>query len=155
MNAVDTVKTLVVALQSGDMELAAQTLSDDFTSSGFTPKPVNKGVFLGMQSELLTAMPDFSYNLAEARQEGDGVQAFISITGTHTNDLVLPMFGVRAIPATGIAVTLPQSHVTYQVDNNRVTAMRLEVLSGGGIAGLLQQVGAEIPLLSRERDLSE
>ncbi len=82
MSTVETVKALVTALQSGDMELAAQHMSEDCIVSGLTPNPLTREEFLVLQSELLAAMPDFSYNLSELRAEGDKVTGLIAITGT-------------------------------------------------------------------------
>ncbi|MBV9231408.1 MAG: hypothetical protein JOZ18_19010, partial [Chloroflexi bacterium] len=63
MSAVETVKTFVTALQSGDMELAAGIASGEFVVSGLTPALLDKGEFLAIQSELLAGISDFSYNL--------------------------------------------------------------------------------------------
>ena len=84
MNAIDTVKTCITALQSGDIELAAGILSDDFLLTGLAPNPLRKNELLALQGELLTAMPDFSYNLAGIHQEERDVIALTQITGTHT-----------------------------------------------------------------------
>jgi hypothetical protein len=96
-------------------------------------------------------MPDFSYNLTDVKRGGADVQALISISGTQTNDLSLPMVGLQPIQATGLAIDLPQTRVVYQVEEGQVLAMEIERVVGGGLTGLLQQVGAELPLLERER----
>src|SRR5436309_6871794 len=101
MNAIDTVKTCITALQSGDIELAASILSDDFLLTGLTPNPMRKNELLALQGELLTAMPDFSYNLAGIHREERDVIALIQITGTHTRDLTLSVLGLPTIQATG------------------------------------------------------
>lgn len=145
MSIITTVKTLITALQSGDMEMAASIMSDDFLISGLTPRPLNKGEFLALQSELLGAMSDFSYNLDQVQQQGNETNALISITGTHTADLSLPLFGLQSIPATGIAIVLPQVSCDFQVDGDKVVGVRVEQIPGGGLSGLLQQIGAELP----------
>lgn len=150
MSNIETVLTFITALQSGDIELAANSMADNFTMSGFAPKPLDKNEFLLMQSKLLAAMPDFSYNLSEPRETEDGnVQALVQITGTQTNHLDLSSLGIQPIQATGLAVTLPQVHMTYHVQNEKLTAMQFESVPGGGLAGLLQQVGAELPVAPR------
>lgn len=151
MSAIDTVNTLLTALQSGDMELAANTLSDDFTMSGFAPKTLNKNQFLVTHSNLLAAMPDFSYNLSSEQVEANGeVQTEIEITGTQLNPLTLPILEVQTIPETGLAVTLAQTQTTFKVNSeNQVTSMAMQPVVGGGFEGLLQQVGAELPIEQR------
>ncbi|HZO76248.1 MAG TPA: nuclear transport factor 2 family protein [Ktedonobacteraceae bacterium] len=144
MNTTTTVKTLITALQAGDMEMAASIMSDDFLISGLTPRPLNKGEFLAFQSELLGAMPDFSYSLDQI-QQGNEVTALIQITGTHTGNLSLPLFGLRSIQPTGIAIVLPQVPCEFQVDDGKVVGVRVEQVPGGGLSGLLQQIGSELP----------
>ena len=155
MSAVETVKTFMTALQSGDMELAASIASDEFVVSGLMPALLDKGEFLAIQSELLAGIPDFSYNLEDVHREGEEVSALIQITGTHTNDLSLPMLGLPVIPATGLSIDLPQVHVVYQVEDGKVMGMEVESEPGGGLPGLLQQVGAELPLSPRERTMAD
>ncbi len=149
MSASVTVKTLVTTLQSGDMAFAANSMSDDFFITGFAHIPLNKTEFLAVQSELCAAMPDFSYNFSNEHHQKNEVQALIQITGTQTNDLNLPMFGIPVIPATGLAISLPQVHVMYLTENEQVTQMRMETVAGSGLAGLLQQVGSELPVPAR------
>jgi hypothetical protein len=147
VSATETVKTLITALQSGDMALAADSMTNDFFVSGFAHLPLNKTELLAVQSELCAALPDFSYNLSNEQEQNGEVQALIQITGTQTNDLNLPMFGIPVIPATGLAVSLPQVHSAYRVQGNKVAEMRME--TGSGLAGLLQQVGTELPVSPR------
>ena len=149
ISATDTVKTFITALQSGDMEVAANKMADDFTMSGFAPKTLNKNEFLVMHSKLLAAMPDLSFNMDEPQEENDEVKALVQITGTNLNDLDLSILGIQPILATGLAVILPQVHVTYHVKDDHVTSVQFESMPGGGIDSLLQQVGAELPLQPR------
>jgi hypothetical protein len=148
---VETVMTFMTALQSGDLELAARVSSIDLVVSGLLTRPLGQSEFLALQGELLTAMPDFSYNLTDVKRSGEDVQALISISGTQTNDLSLPMVGLQPIQATGLTIDLPQTRVIYQVEEGHVLAMEIERVVGGGLSGLLQQIGAELPLLERER----
>ncbi|HLG66074.1 MAG TPA: hypothetical protein VKY19_29420 [Ktedonosporobacter sp.] len=90
-------------------------------------------------------MPDFSYNLDQVQQQGSKVTALIQITGTHTGNLSLPLFGLRSTQPTGIAIVQPQVPCEFQVDAGKVVGARVEQVPGGGLSGLLQQIGAELP----------
>jgi predicted ester cyclase len=156
MEAIDVVKTFITALQSGDMELAAHTMTDDFKTSGLLPgRELNARELLALQSELLVAMPDFSYNLTDLQEEGDEVKALVQITGTQTGDLSLTLLGLRTIPATGIAIDLAQLSTRYRVADDKVLEMHVDAQPGGGLTGLLQQVGGEIPLLTRDKTFND
>ncbi len=155
MNAAETIETFMTALQSGDLELAASVMIDDFTLIGFTPEALSGREFLALQSDLLAGMPDFSYHLSAVQQEDGRVRALIQITGTQRNDLTLAPLGLQTIPATGLAVDLPQVPVEYSVVNGRVAKMALETVPGGGLSGLLQQLDAELPVLPREKEIAD
>ncbi len=147
MSVTETVKTFMTALQSGDMETAANVMADDFRFFGWTQQPLNKGQFLAVQSRLLVAMPDFSYNMSDVQKEhGRGATAFIQMTGTHINALDLPLPGFLPIEATGLSASLPQVPVHYTFEGNTLREMSVEEVPGGGLTGLLQQIGNEVPL---------
>jgi hypothetical protein len=142
----EIVQTFITALQSGDMDLAAQYMTDDFVFEGWTPQPLNKGEFLALQSELHAAMPDYAFNVSEVHEQNGVVSALMQITGTHTQTLSLPMFGIPLVPYTGTFVVLPQEHVQFVMADGKVAQMRVETVPGGGLAGLLQQLDTELPL---------
>jgi len=149
MGATEIVKTLITALQSRDMEVAANAMSDDFVVRGWTPFPLDQANFLATQSALLDAIPDFSYNLSDVHKAGNGVEALIQVTGTQTDDLILPMHGMPPFLATGLAIDLPQVKVRFLLKEHKVSEMNIESIPGGGLAGLLQQVGTELPVAPR------
>ena len=153
MSPVDVVKTFITALQAGEMEEAARYMTDDFVERGWTPLPMEGQAFLAMMSALRNALPDFSYNLSETREQGDDeVEALIAITGTHTRDLALPEFGLPLIPYSGVAVYLPQTPSQYRVKEQRIAEMLVETIPGGGLTGLLQQIDTELPIPPRLGD---
>jgi hypothetical protein len=149
VSTVETVNALVTALQSGDLELAASLLSEDCTVSGFASEPLKREGFLALQSQLLAAMSDFSYNLSQVHAEGKNVHGLITITGTNTNNLELPEFGLRTIPATGLQVALPQVPCSWRVRHEVVEKIDMEEVPGGGLTGLLQQIGSELQVAPR------
>ncbi len=145
----ELVKSFITALQSGDFDLAATLMSDDFIAGGFTPDPLDKGEFLAMQSELHDAMPDYDFHFSDIQEHDNGTEALIQITGTHNRDLELAMFGLPLIPATGLAIDLPQVHTQYRVSDGKIAEIRFESVPGSGLPGLLQQIGTELPILPR------
>jgi hypothetical protein len=79
--------------------------------------------------------------------EGNRVRATIQITDTHTNDFQVLLFGFPPIPATNNSVLLPEEHWEYAVKGNKIAFIREEQVSGGGIAGILEQLGVDIPIV--------
>jgi hypothetical protein len=152
MNKIEIVRTFITALQSGDAEVAANCMADQFIFAGWLHEPLSKVQFLEVQSRLLDAMPDFTYNLSDEREVGNSVEAWTQIMGTQLHDLLLPSLNVPFIQATGNSISLPQSHTTFTFDQEKIAQMMVESVLGGGLAGILQQLGRELPLEARIRD---
>jgi hypothetical protein len=97
-------------------------------------------------------MPNLSYHfhdlpeVAERLGEGNRVRATIQITGTHTTDFQVLILGFPPIPATNKSVLLPEEHWEYAVKGNTIAFIRVEQVTGGGIAGILEQLGIDIPI---------
>jgi hypothetical protein len=155
MNRIETVKTFITALQSGDTNVATNCMSDQFTFAGWLHEPLPRCQFLEVQSRLLDAMPDFSYNLSGAQEIGDSVWTWTQIMGTQSHDLLLPTLGVPFIQATGNAISLPQTRTSFTFEQEKIAHMMVETLLGGGLAGILQQLGRELPLEARIRDFAQ
>jgi ketosteroid isomerase-like protein len=145
MSAVEIVKEGIAALDAGDMTKLADMLAEDMVFAGPTPQPVGKREYVGLQSALKAAMPDWMLNATDLKEDGDQVTAELAITGTHTAELKLPMPGMPAVPATGKKVTLPKQKATFTVKDGKISRREVEVQPGGGVSGVLAQLGVEMP----------
>lgn len=145
MSATDVVKAGLAAAEAGDFKKMGDLLADDMTFVGPVPEPVGKREFLGLQSALVSAMPDFKFNPSDFKESGDMVTAMIQITGTQTHELNLPMPGIPKIPATGKHVSLPEELTTFTVRNGKVVMIESESSPAGGVMGMLTQLGVPIP----------
>ena len=70
------------------------------------------------------------------------------ITGTQTGELNLPLPGVPKIPASGKHVSLPKEKNTVTVKNGKISRFEAEVVPGGGVMGILAQLGVPIPQMA-------
>jgi predicted ester cyclase len=143
MSKTETVKAFSSALEYRDFDKAASYLSDDFTLSGPMPQPVGKNEFIGIQSAFQRAFPDWKFNLHEVEEHDDTVTGAVQITGTHTEDLVLP--GMPPIPATHKEVSLPEEHLVYTFEDDKIASLASDNVPGGGAPGVLQQIGVQMP----------
>jgi predicted ester cyclase len=143
--AVETVKGFVAALEARDWHRVARHVTGDFVFSG-PPQPLRNDGFLALMRALGTALPDWSFNLHDVQHDPGGtVSAKMQITGTHTGPLALPMFGLPEIPASGKRVSLPEDRVEFVPAADNIAAIAIIPAPGGGIAGLLEQLGARLP----------
>lgn len=154
MDAQEIVKTFITALQSGAIDMAAQYMTDDFKLVGWTQQSLDRGEFLALQMQLDAGMPDFSYNLSDLHTHDNEVRALIQIAATHTGELAFPQLGIPTIEMTGQAIGLPQVAVEFVLSDGKVAEMKMQAVPGGGMEGLLQQLG-DVAIAPRIEDINQ
>jgi predicted ester cyclase len=145
MSAIEMANKLLQAIEANDTMAAAKFLSDDFTFSGPVPQPISGGEWLAMQQSLSKAFPDWKFNAADLREEGDKIRGTVQITGTQKGELDLSALGMPNVPATGKAVKLPREEITLTVSNGRFTSLNTAATEGAGVMGILSQLGVKVP----------
>ena len=145
MDAKTTVEALMNAVQAGDFAKAKTLMSDDFMFSGPTPQPINADAWMGMSASLKKAFPDLDYHFHVHSVEGDVVQLAAELKGSHHGDLDLTAMGMGMIPATHKSFANPHEHGTATVKDGKVTSWKVESTPGGGVMGILAQIGVKPP----------
>ena len=145
MSNTDLVKSVLAAFEAGDAKKAESALSDDMVFAGPVPQPIGRAEFIGLQGALVAAIPDWKFNAADFKEQGDKVTLKVHISGTHTKPLTLPPMGIQALPATGKHVQLPYEVLNVTVKNGKATRIDAEHVDGGGVPGLLAQLGVKMP----------
>jgi predicted ester cyclase len=146
MNAVETVHAVLAAIEASDWERARSQLADTFTFSGAVPEPISPDAWLGIHRAFAAAMPDFSFNASDLREEESRVFGQVQLTGTQTRELALPLPGFAPLPPTGKRVSLPAEGFTATLRDGRLVNYEVARVTGGGLPGILAQLGATIPL---------
>jgi predicted ester cyclase len=137
----DPVKRMVAYLEAKDAVRAATYMCDDFQFSGFGSDPLNKEQFVSLMKTLFTAIPDWSYHPRELRSSGDSVRFRTQVTGTHSGMIVGLNPGMAPIAATSKRIELPQDQVECTVRDGKVATMKVASQAGGGISGIVAQIG--------------
>lgn len=145
MSALETLTAEIKAIEAGDWQRARSLLADDYTFSGAVPEPIGPDAWLAIHRAMSAAMPDFSFNLSGARESGNKVFAQVHITATQTREMTLPIPGLKPIAPTGKHVALPAEDIAATVANGRITNLEVSPVAGGGVPGMLAQLGATIP----------
>lgn len=153
--AEDIVKTFMTALEAKDFDTASSLLSDDLVFSGWTPRPLDKSQFLTLMGGLKEGIPNLAYHFhtvhdihdVHERQQDSRVKATIQLSGAQTDGFVLPPLGLPPIPQMARAVSLPVEHWNYTVEGDQITRIAVERVEGGGIQGVLQQLGVDVPII--------
>ena len=145
MSAEEITRAIYAAVEARDWDAFASYLSDGMELSGPTPEPISGEQWVELHRILSVAFPDWSFNLSDVQVTGNVARTTHQITGTHKGDLDLSSMGMPVIPATGKAVKLPVEHANVTVEGGKVIRVHAEVPAGGGVPGILQQLGVEMP----------
>ena len=145
MSNIDVFKAGLAALEARDKKKVDELVADDMVFAGPVPQPIGKHEFLGLQFALIDAMPDWKFNASDFKEEGDKVMAKGHISATQTAPLNLPAMGIQSFPATGKHVQLPYEPLTATVKNGKLTRLEAAHVEGGGVMGILTQIGVKMP----------
>ena len=143
MSNTEIVHTGMKAWESNDADKLSPLVAEDFIMTGPTPQPLGKADFIGFMHVLLSAFPDFAFNVSRFEANGDSVIAYSHITGTHTGTLALP--GLPPIPASGTKVALPEEVQTYTLKNGKLQSLVTDARPDAGVMGMLSQLGVALP----------
>ncbi len=145
MDAISMIKSGLAGMEMGQPGKMSEILADDMVFAGPVPEPVGKREFVGLQTAMVAAMPDWKFNATDFKQNGDQVTASFQITGTQTRELNLPMPGFPKVPASGRHVSLPREPITITLKNGKVNRLESASVPGGGVPGVLAQLGVQMP----------
>jgi hypothetical protein len=145
MNTQELAQAIEAAFGARDLDAVAGYLSEDFQFSGPTPEPVGKAKYIGLTRTLLAAFPDINFNARTAGVEGDVIKTTSQLTGTHTADLDLTPMGMGVIPPTGKSFSNPLEEGEMKVRDGKVVSWEIERTDGGGLVGILAQIGVQPP----------
>lgn len=141
----DIVLEYMAALGAHDFATCASYLTDDFTFTGLMSEPLGRTEFLALEQAFYRAMPDCSYFVSNVEAEDEIVRATVQRKGTHTGELTLPISSLPSIPATGKTLYLPAEPFEYGIDKDKIMYIEVWPVPGGGIEGLLSQLGITLP----------
>lgn len=146
MNTISIVKEALAATEAGDLKKLDGLVADDFVFAGPVPQPLGKREFMGLMAALIKGLPDWKFNGSDWKESGDQVTTVFQITGTQTGELSLPMPGAPAFPPSGKKVALPKEPTSFTVKNGKLSRLDASVSPMGGLAGVMSQLGLELPM---------
>lgn len=152
MSATDTVRNFINALEANETEATTKALADNFMFSGWTPQPLNKKQFLDMISEIKEGIPSLMFNLhnlneQDSIEQGATVTGNIQVAGYQSDSFEIIVLSLPIIPQLGKSVSLPVEDVTFIVQGEQIARMMVKRAPGGGIEGLLHQLGTDSPII--------
>jgi hypothetical protein len=145
MSNLETAKKVADLLESRDLKGLQALLADDFRAKG-AAIVLTKQQTLGYLQIFFTAFPDHRFNFTDFEEKEGLIYCTGQETGTHKGVLDLNPFGMPVLlPPTGKSFKLPESVFTFRVVGDQVTYYSEEAVKGGGLAGILDQLGVKLP----------
>jgi|CZKP01.1.fsa_nt_gi hypothetical protein len=139
------VESFFNAIEKNDFTTAESYLSSNFKVTGVGPDPLGAKEFLGVHKAFNKGMPDFKFNYKIGNVKNNIVETKVKLTGTHFKEMPAPIPGLHNIPATNKTLRMPEEKVTFTIKDNKIEKLHLESVPGGGLPGVLKQLGVEIP----------
>lgn len=145
MHNLQVAKKFAGFLESEDLQGLLEFLADDFRAKGAT-RELTKQQALGYLQIFFIAFPDHRFNFADFEEKGDLIQCTGQETGTHLGILDLKPLGMPvSLPPTGKSFKLPKTTFTFRIAGDKVVYYGEEAIRGGGLAGILEQLGVKLP----------
>ncbi|MGE5401981.1 MAG: ester cyclase [Ignavibacteriales bacterium] len=145
MKPADMVEEFLTAIEKNNFPRAESYLSENFKVTGVGPEPLGMREFLGVHRALGKGMPDFRFNYRIVKEKGNKVNLTVKITGTHSMEMPAPVPGLKNIAPTNKTVTMPEEPLEITVSGSKIEKLQLEHVTGGGLQGILRQLGVKMP----------
>lgn len=156
MDKTEIVEQWVRAVEQGDTETLERITSTDFVfEHGAAPAPMDRRTFLRTVRALHNAFPDWRFNASEFDEWEHEVRSPVHITASHRGDLDLSFLGLPRIAATGKQIHLPREAGRWHVEDGKVVGHQVRAVPGGGLTGILEQIGAQPPPAGESVDFEE
>ncbi len=155
VSSIDLVKGWISGFESGNRDYLQEHSTRDMLVSGAAPQTIPLQTLLELYPHIRTAFPDLRMNASDFKQVGERVTCTVRITGTHTGVLNFPLMGVFGFQPTGKTVRLPAEQNTFTIRDGKVARLEVQKVEGGGIPGILEQIGASTTQPIKPRNIEE
>ena len=150
MNPREIVQALLDSVQRGDFQKARFLVSKDCRFSGPVPEPIKREAWMRINKNLKKACPNLDYHFHVDRVdglEGNVVKISAELKGTHSGVLDLSPVGLGVTPATHKSFASPHEHYRVTIKHDKVASWVVEPIEGGGLMGILGQLGLPVPTM--------
>jgi predicted ester cyclase len=143
--SVEEVAREFVSRMTDEAAVQAMLSADATVSGGVLPAAMPAMEAFRMIGGLQAGFPDIHFEPQKVSVNGDQATVDVQITGTNSGAVSLPLPGMTgSIPPTGRKVSVTDRFV-ITVRGDKVSQMHVDSPSGGGVAGILEQLGVNRP----------
>jgi hypothetical protein len=146
MENIDVVKAYFEALDSDQMELAAQYLSDNYQLVDFTPQPMDREAMFALLNLFKAALPNLKHSLSNIREEEHVVKLTVQLSGINSGHLDLRNMGIGVVPRSRKFIIFPNGNYEMTVQNGKISTERdvSPVSPNRRLPGMLKALGVNI-----------
>jgi hypothetical protein len=132
-------------LEAKDLNGLDDVLAENFRTEGPNAE-LNKQQAINYLRTLFTAFPDMNFGFRYFEQKQYLVTCDVHQKGTHTGFLDLTPIGLPVlVHPTGKTFDLPVGGFVFGVENGKIIFFSESIREGGGLTGILAQLGVKIP----------
>jgi hypothetical protein len=135
----------LLAIEEGNLRRVADLLADDMVFCGPVPQPLSRDDYLAIISGLRSAIPDWKFHFYNVEVDGRFISLVTQITGSHNCTLPAIFPGMTMHPPSGLTFKLPVERMEFALEGDRIARIHVDPVSGGGFAGILEQLNILLP----------
>jgi len=125
------VKDVFTNLSKGNAEMVESNFSEDFRATVLS-NPVDKKQYIMAFKSLKKGIPDLEINVADVKEEGNTVHAWLNLTGTHSGEIPALIPGIKQLTPSGKRVKAENVEVEISLKDDRIREIR-SVQTGKGV----------------------
>ncbi len=150
MQIQDITNQVLDAIEKGKVKSVSNYFADSFKLVGPMPKPQNKEQYLDELTKLTSGIPNWNFNRHDLRVDGQTVVVPVHITGTQSRKIPSLMPDMPDLPASNRSFSLPNEIIRMKFRGESIVEVNIDPVPGGGINGILEQLGVQIPVTGRK-----
>lgn len=144
--SVEQVARDFISTMSDAEKTKAHLTADAVASGGVLPKPMPAVEAFNMVGGLNAAFPDLKFQVQQVTVNGNQATVKVTVSGTNTGTLKLPMPGMPSLAPTGKKVSVPDVFIVT-VQGDKVSHLQVDSPADGGIPAILAQLGVKMPAM--------
>ena len=149
MQIQDITNQVLDAIEKGKVQSSANYYADNFRLVGPMPTPQTKTEYLDVMTKVTSGIPNWNFNRHDLRVEGQTVIVPVHVTGTQSRTLPSLIPGMPDLPASNRSFSLPNEVMRIKFQGERIVECQIDPVPGGGLGGVLEQLGVQIPVTGR------
>jgi hypothetical protein len=144
MKHLDVVRSFFHSLEDGDLRRALRLCDRDLAVVTPGHRVLDGKDFERVMFALTQALPDLRYEPRELVEDTEIVSGLLDISGTHTRDLAIPLWGLPVVPASGRRVLLPGEPLEVSIRYGKIRRLGSPLQGARGLLGPVQVLGIEL-----------